>query len=157
MENVGAVLRDRLERIVVENEMLRAGFAAVPYLVLRDTRLSVGARLSYAVLLMYAWQEGSCFPGQKRMAVDLGITDRHLRRFLSELRDLGYISWRKAMPGGTNLYVLHDVKSKLKTKAKRTPASGRSGHRRPEHADIRVRRIDAVTKTQTRRLRGGAL
>ena len=123
MENVGALLKERLERIIIENEMLRAGFAAVPYLVLRDVRLSVGARLAYAVLLMYAWQEGSCFPGQGRMADDLGLSQRSLRRFLTELRDLGYISWRKVLPGGTNTYVLHDVKSKLKSEAKRTQVS----------------------------------
>ncbi len=123
MENIGSLLRGRLERIVVENEMLRAGFAAFPYLVLRDLRLSVGARLAYAVLLMYAWQEGSCFPGQERMAHDTGVSPRHLRRYLVELRDTGYVSWRKVMPGGTNTYFLHDVKSKLKSKATRTRAS----------------------------------
>jgi hypothetical protein len=119
MENVGSLLSQRLEKIIVENEMLRAGFAALPYIVLRDVRLTVGARLAYAVLLMYAWQEGSCFPGQKLMAADMGVGQRSLRRFLAELRDLQYISWRKTMPGGTNMYILHDVKSKLAAKAKR--------------------------------------
>jgi hypothetical protein len=137
MENIGATLRERLDRVVVENEMLRAGFAALPYMVLRDTRLSVGARLSYAVLLMYAWQEGSCFPGQERMAKDLGVSARHLRRFLAELRSANYVSWRKTMPWGTNTYTLHDVKSKLK--AKRTPTSSRNGHQRPARKDLDVR------------------
>jgi Helix-turn-helix domain len=146
MEYAGNLFRERLDRIVVENEMLRAGFAAFPYVVLRDTRLSVGARLAYAVLLSYAWQEGSCFPGQLRMAKDMGITDRHLRRFLVELREVGYVVWRKTMPWGTNTYVLVDVKSKLK--AKRTRASGTTGHRRPASKDIRVRKIDPVIKTQ---------
>lgn len=99
MESIGATLRERLDRVIVENEMLRAGFAALPYIVLRDTKLSVGARLSYAVLLMYAWQEGSCLPGQERMAGDLGVSARHLRRFLNELRDANYVSWRKTCHG----------------------------------------------------------
>jgi len=123
MQNVGSILSQRLEKIIVENEMLRAGFAALPYVVLRDVRLTVGARLAYAVLLMYAWQEGSCFPGQKRMALDMGVGQRSLRRFLAELRDRAYISWRKTMPGGTNMYTLHDVKSKLTAKAKRSPVA----------------------------------
>lgn len=150
MEYAGDLVRERFDRVVVENEMLRAGFAAFPYVVLRDTRLSLGARLTYAVLLSYAWQEGSCFAGQQRMAKDMGITDRHLRRFLVELRDLGYVLWRKTMPWGTNTYVMVDVKTKLK--AKRTPESSRAGHRRPVTADIRVRRIDTATKTQRNRL-----
>jgi hypothetical protein len=152
MENVGSLIRDRLDRIIVENEMLRAGFAAFPYVVLRDVRLSVGARLAYAVLLSYAWQEGSCFPGQLRMAKDMGITDRHLRRFLVELRDVGYVAWRKNGAGGTNTYVLLDVRTKLK--AIRTSVSGTTGHRRPSKVDARVRRIDPVIKTQETRLRG---
>ena len=143
METIGPTLRERLDRIIIENELLRAGFAALPYLVLRDVRLSVGARLAYAVLLMYAWQEGSCFPGQERMAKDMGLSARHLRRFLGELRDLGYVSWRKAMPWGTNTYMVHDVKSKLQTKAKRTSVSPRGGHRRPIGKDIGVRLIDS--------------
>ena len=146
MEGIGDVLQQRFERIVVENEMLRAGFAALPYLVLRDTRLSVGARLSYAVLLMYAWQEGSCFPGQQRMAKDLGLSPRHLRRFLTELREQGYVSWRKTMPGGTNTYVLHDVKSKLKSEAKGTPVSPQSGHEGPRREDTGGRQIDAAKR-----------
>ena len=123
MDNVGSLVKDRVERIIVENEMLRAGFAALPYMLVRDVRLSLGARLVYAVLLMYAWQEGSCFPGQGRMAADLGVSPRNLRRFLAELRGLGYISWRKLTTGGTNTYVLHDVKSKLKSRTMRPPAS----------------------------------
>lgn len=64
MERIGNALKERFEQIIIENEMLRAGFAALPYRVLRDTQLSVGARLAYAVLLMYAWQEGATFAGQ---------------------------------------------------------------------------------------------
>src|SRR3990172_3277047 len=112
MRSLGSLLKERLERIIVENEMLRAGFAAFPYLVLRDVRLTVGARLAYAVLLMYAWQEGSCFPGQGRMAQDMGISDRHLRRFLDELRTAGYINWRRTQT--TNVYHILDVATKLK-------------------------------------------
>jgi hypothetical protein len=131
--------------------MLRAGFAAVPYKVLRDTRLSAGARLCYAILLMYAWQEGSCFPGQIRMAADAGVSERHLRRHLIELRDLGYVSWRKTMPWGSNTYTIHDVRSKLRAVAKRTRAAGPSGHRRPLRTDKDVPSIDAGTKTQRNR------
>jgi hypothetical protein len=55
----------RVNQIIIENEMLRAGFAAMPYMALRDTRISVGPRLAYAVLLSYAWQDEACFRGQQ--------------------------------------------------------------------------------------------
>jgi CRP-like cAMP-binding protein len=112
MQTLSDLVKQRFERIIVENEMLRAGFAALPYIVLRDTKLSTGARLAYAILLMYAWQEGSCFPGQARMANDMGTSERHLRRFLQELRDRGYVSWRRT--NTTNEYRILDVRTKLK-------------------------------------------
>jgi AraC-like DNA-binding protein len=112
MEGLGVLVKQRVEQIIVDSEMLRAGFAALPYLVLRDTKLSLGARLAYAILLMYAWQKESCFPGQTRMAQDLGTSERNLRRYLQDLRLRRYISWRRT--NGTNEYRITDVKSKLK-------------------------------------------
>ena len=138
VDRIGSIARERFEQIVIENEMLKKGFAAVPYEILLDTRLSIGARIAYSILLRYAWQEGSCFPGQERMARDIGISTRHLRRALAELRTHEYVSWRKLLPGGTNTYTIHDLTSKLKAKAKRTPVSSQSGHIRPVNEDARV-------------------
>jgi len=123
MENVGALLKERLERIIIENEMLRAGFAAVPYLVLRDVRLSVGARLAYAVLLMYAWQEQACFPGQAKMAGDIGVGERQLRNYLKELESAGYIRIKRQGLNRPNLYYILDVKAKLKKSRNRSGAA----------------------------------
>src|SRR5918912_2787308 len=91
MRSLSDNVKQRVERVIIENEMLRAGFAALPYVVLRDTKLSIGARLTYAVLLSYAWQEDSTFVGQAKMAKDMGISERQLQRYLYELRDSGYI------------------------------------------------------------------
>ena len=126
MEQIGDTLKERFEQIIIENEMLRAGFAALPYIVLRDTRLSVGARLAYAVLLMYAWQEGATFAGQEKMARDMGISERHLRRYLNELEELEYVRIKRQGLNKPNLYYILDVKSKLrgpKSEAERTPVS----------------------------------
>lgn len=109
-------LRERVERIVIENQMLRAGFAALPYVVLRDTRLSIGARLTYAVLLSYAWQDDSTFVGQARMAKDMGLSERQLQRYLYELRDTLYIEISRKDKRFNNTYIIKDVKTKLKYK-----------------------------------------
>ncbi len=114
MNNIGGILKQRFEQIIVENEMLRAGFAALPYVVLRDTRLSVGARLAYSVLLSYAWQKEACFAGQQKMADDMGVSERHLRRYLRELEERAYIRIRRQGLNRPNLYFILDVKSKLK-------------------------------------------
>ena len=111
---LGATLRERFERVVFENEMMRAGFAAFPYVVLRDTSLSAGARLAYAVLLMYAWQEGACFAGQATMAKDVGVGERQLRNYLKQLEDHRYIRIQRQGLNRPNLYYILDVKTKLK-------------------------------------------
>jgi hypothetical protein len=41
------------------------GFTQVPNHVLVSDRLSPGAKLTYAMLLKYAWQNEFCFPGQE--------------------------------------------------------------------------------------------
>lgn len=116
MEPIGKTLRERFAQIIIENEMLRAGFAALPYVVLRDTRLSTGARLAYAVLLSYAWQEEACFAGQQKMARDMGVSERHLRRYLQELEEAAYVRIKRQGLNRPNLYYILDVRTKLKRK-----------------------------------------
>jgi Helix-turn-helix domain len=116
MQKIGDIVRKRVERVIVENEMLRAGFAALPYIVLRDTKLSVGARLTYAVLLSYAWQDNETFVGQQKMAKDMGISGRQLQRYLYELRDRLYIDISREDKRFNNIYIIKDVKTKLKAK-----------------------------------------
>jgi len=119
MEAIGPLIRKRVEQIIIENELLRSGFAAFPYLVMRDKQLSPGARLTYAFLLMYAWQEGSCFPGQARLAKDIGVSERHLQRYLYELRDSKYIQIERADKRFNNTYIILDKKpTKLKRRAR---------------------------------------
>lgn len=119
MDNVGPLVRQRLEQIVIENETLRAGFAALPYIVLKDTRLSLGARLSYAVLLMYAWQEGATFAGQLKMASDVGVSERQLRNYLQELQGAGYIRIKRQGLNRPNVYYILDMKTKLRRRNSR--------------------------------------
>jgi hypothetical protein len=103
-------IKEILEKhtIVVLNQALKHGFAQIPRYVLMDHRLSMGARVTYGVLLSYAWQQDSCFPGQDRMAGDLGVTRRAIINYLMELRDWGYISWERRGLGKTNIYYILD-------------------------------------------------
>ena len=123
MYRVGDIAKKRVERIIVENEMLRAGFAAFPYLVMRDKSLSIGARMAYAFLLMYAWQEGSCFTKQANMAEAMGVCPRQLQRYLYELRDVGYIRIERQDKRFNNTYILLDKKP---TKLRKRPVDRRT-------------------------------
>ena len=119
MDNLGSLLKQRFDQVVFENEMLKAGFAAFPYVVLTDARLSPGARVAYGVLLKYGWQEGSCFPGQEKMAKDIGVSGRQVRNYLTELQGRGYIRIKRQGLNRPNLYYILDVKTKLKKALKR--------------------------------------
>jgi hypothetical protein len=112
----------RRHTIVILNSALKHGFAQLPRFVLQDKKLSFGARLTYAVLLSYAWQEDSCFPGQQRMAKDLGTADRSVRRFLAELKDKCYIDWKQQGLGKPNIYYILDYEP-LKIEVDRKPTS----------------------------------
>jgi len=116
MESAKEILKKHT--IVVLNEALKQGFTQLPRYVLRDSKLSFGARLTYAVLLSYAWQDDSCFPGQERMAKDLGTSDRSVRTFLNELKEHGYIDWKQQGLGKPNIYYILDYKP-LKIEADR--------------------------------------
>jgi hypothetical protein len=104
--------KDILEKhtIVILNEALKHGFTQLPNFVLKEKKLSFGARLTYAVLLSYAWQEDSCFPGQDRMAQDLGVTRKAINSYLSELKINGYVDWQRRGLGKTNVYFILDYK-----------------------------------------------
>ena len=118
MKPIGPLAQSRVDQIIIENEMMRAGFAALPYRVMRDKKLSIGARLTYAFLLMYAWQEGSTFAGQEKMAVDMGISRASVQRCLYELREADYIQIERKDKRYNNTYTILDKKpTKLKKKA----------------------------------------
>jgi hypothetical protein len=106
--------------IVILNKALKHGFAQIPRYVLNDKRMSFGARLTYAVLLSYAWQEDSCFPGQDRMAKDLGVTRKAVNAYLTELKKCRYIDWERRGLGKTNVYYILDYQP-LEIEADVTP------------------------------------
>jgi DNA-binding MarR family transcriptional regulator len=108
MEGVKNILEKNT--IVVLNETLKQGFTQLPRFVLKDKKLSFGARLTYAVLLSYAWQEDSCFPGQDKIAGDLGVSRQAVNGYLTEFKDKEYINWERRGLGKTNIYYILDYK-----------------------------------------------
>ena len=129
MEPIGNVIDKHT--IVVLNEALKRGFTQIPNYVLRDIVLSAGARLTFAMLLSYAWQEDSCFPGQERLAVDLGVSDRAVRKYLTELKERGYIDWKQQGLNKTNIYYILDFHPRqVKSEADRNQRSDQGRNKR---------------------------
>jgi hypothetical protein len=94
--------------IYIQNETLRRGFTSTPNRVLCNAALSMGARFVYTLLLSYAWQEDRCFPGQERLARDVGCSVRTVQRYLAELEDAGEIHVIQQGLQRPNIYVILD-------------------------------------------------
>jgi Helix-turn-helix domain len=105
--HIGDILRDRNIEIVGADPVTRHGFTQVPNFVLTKKEISVGAKLAYAMLLKYAWNNDACFPGQVKLAEDMGATDRSVRTYLKELEAVDLLEIKQRGLGKTNLYRLH--------------------------------------------------
>jgi Mn-dependent DtxR family transcriptional regulator len=58
------------------------------------------------MLLSYAWQNDYCFPGQERLAKDMGVGVRSVVRYIQELEAEGFVAITKRGQGRSNLYEL---------------------------------------------------
>ena len=104
-KNIAEIARNI--EIVGADPITLHGFTQVPNFVLTQKELSVGAKLAYAMLLKYAWGDQACYPGQLKLAEDMGAAERSVRTYLKELETVGILEIRQRGLGKTNLYRLH--------------------------------------------------
>ena len=118
MEQIARNIADiaRNIEIVGADPITLHGFTQVPNFVLTQKELSVGAKLAYAMLLKYAWGDNACFPGQTKLAEDMGSGERSVRRYLDELEKAGLLEIEQRGLGKTNLYRLFLTVQKLSAK-----------------------------------------
>jgi DNA-binding transcriptional ArsR family regulator len=103
----GAALEEQRNIILKNADAATAkGFTMVPNFILKSTKLSAGDKITFAMLLSYAWQRDFCYPGQKRLAEDLGLTDRSVRTHLKSLETIGLLTIRRLGQGKNNVYEL---------------------------------------------------
>jgi len=95
--------------LIIDNPALRKGFTSVPNYILSNPSVSFGARLTYSLLLSYAWKVESCFPGQERLSRELGVNKRSVIRYLQDLEEKGFIKAKRRGMGQTNVYHILDV------------------------------------------------
>lgn len=108
MESIGSALANPDRNIIFDGGDLitQKGYTLVPNYVL-GSNVSAGAKLTYTMLLKYAWEKDRCFPGQTTLAKDMRVSERHVRNCLKELEKEKFISVQRRGQGRSNLYILH--------------------------------------------------
>ena len=117
MEQIGNRIADiaRNIEIVGADPATQHGFTQVPNFILTKKEISVGAKLAYAMLLKYAWGDKASFPGQLKLAEDMGAAERSVRSYLKELETAGILEIEQRGLGKTNLYRLYVTIKKATT------------------------------------------
>ena len=118
--HIAELLSDRNIVLRGADALSQRGFTQVPNHVLRSDKVSPGAKLAYAMLLSYAWQNDFCFPGQERLAKDMGAGVRSVVRYIQELEKEQFVVIRKRGQGRSNLYELNLTATQTKGGAARS-------------------------------------
>ena len=117
MHGISDILRERNIVLRGADALTREGFTQVPNHVLKSEKISPGAKLAYTMLLSYAWQNDYCFPGQERLAKDMGSGVRSIVRYIQELEKNEFLKVKRQGQGRSNLYELN-LTAKTKKLAK---------------------------------------
>ncbi len=105
--HIGDIIKERQNIILRGADAATAkGFTQVPNFLLKSKKLSSGDKVAFAMLLSYAWQNDFCFPGQLRLANDMGLDERSVRRHLKSLEAIGLLAIQRRGQGKTNMYEL---------------------------------------------------
>lgn len=107
MKSIGEAIKERNIVLDTTNPVVRDGFTQVPNFILRHGDISVGAKVVYAMFLSYAWNNDSCFPGQERLAEDMGMSRTRVTEFIGELEKARFITIQRRGQGKTNIYTIH--------------------------------------------------
>lgn len=139
--------------IVIRDPTLKRGFTIVPNILFAVKGLSHGARLTYVLLLKYAWREGSCYPGIERMAEELEVERKSVIRYTKELAQRRLITVKRRGLSLTNVYYINRLPSDLSENGEieaEVPSIGLQEvpPRGPAEVPPRGHKEDTVTKIQ---------
>src|SRR5713226_9373048 len=105
--HIGEILKERNIILKGADAATRGGFTQVPNFILKSKNLTAGDKMTFAMLLSYAWQNDYCFPGQVRLGEDLGLHETNVRKHLKSLAANGLLTISRRGQGKTNVYELN--------------------------------------------------
>ncbi len=122
MKSTGEVLggepKYRNITIVGADALSAEGFTQMPNAILRSKEIGGMEKATYALLLSYAWNNDFCFPGQERLATDLGCSRQSANTYIKNLRQKGFINVKRQGLNKPNLYEIN-----LKARVLKRPKS----------------------------------
>jgi biotin operon repressor len=104
--SVGDILAEKTIIFSGADAFTEKGFTQVPNAILRSKKISPGAKLAYAALISYAWNNDHCFPGQETLGNDIGVTRQTANEYIKELRTKGFVKVTRRGQGRSNIYEL---------------------------------------------------
>lgn len=107
MQSINELIKEKNIELATLDPVVAEGFTQVPNFILRNPDISAGAKVVYSMFLSYAWHNESCFPGQERLAQDIGMSRSRVSEFISELNRAGLVTIQRRGLGKTNIYVVH--------------------------------------------------
>ena len=105
--HIGDILKDRNIILRGADAATTQGYTQVPNFLLRMKEITSGDKMTFAMILSYAWQNDSCFPGQAKLAEDMGVDERTVRRHIQALQAAGLLVIQQRGQGKTNIYELN--------------------------------------------------
>ena len=103
-------------------------FAVIPAVVMRDTCLPMSARMLYGLLTWKSGREGRCWPTNRVLAGELGLSQNRVSALLSLLEERGHIETKVLRDAQTGQVVRRYIYPLMK-----------SGEGIPEHEDTSPR------------------
>ena len=106
LQPIGDLLKERNIILDTNDPVVVDGFTQVPNFILKNSNLTVGEKMAFAMFLSYAWHNDSCFPGQEKLVSDIGAGVRSVNRFIKGLEKKGFLTIKRRGLGKTNMYTL---------------------------------------------------
>jgi DeoR/GlpR family transcriptional regulator of sugar metabolism len=102
------------EQTTKKYRVIKGGFIKLPKLVLLAKGLSRNAKALYALLLNYARENMECYPAQKTLAKELGVSVDTIRDDLNELKEFGLIVVKQSGLNRPNIYQIIELERVFK-------------------------------------------
>lgn len=100
---------DHKKTLINKEPRYTKDFVQIPFVILRNPGIGPLEKVLYMNLVSYAWYVDEVFPGQDRLAWDLGVNIKTVRKGLVNLKKVGLISWRQQGFNKPNIYTIEPI------------------------------------------------